>query len=98
MWKRDDLSMNLDLPFMQDLWMNIGGYYKQDGVYFFANSNSIKQSSVLPATGLDLKILPALNLITSRLRLHLLAVWNSKIPVSLLLQSVGNEILERESA
>ena len=49
-------------------------------------------------TGLDLVICDGMSLVTARLQLRLLVVWNKKIPLTSLKKSSLNYILERESA
>ena len=90
--------MQLDVTITPDTWIQAGGFYKSDGVLFFANSNSNSLGSVTATTGLDLVICDSMSLSVARLDLHLLSVWNSKIPLSSLKQTAANRVVQRSSA
>ena len=97
-WRRaDPLEMSLDLTIAPDTWIRSGGQYRQDGVIFFTNSDHASLDSVTPTTGLNLEICKGMSL-SAPLQLHLLGVWNQKIPLTSLKKSSLNYILERESA
>ena len=91
-WGRNDATMDLSLSISANAWIQTGGFYKPDGVYFFANANSATLASVASTTGIDLAICDSMTLSTSRLRLHLLSVWNTKQPVSILRGTTGNRV------
>ena len=82
--------MNLDIPIVSDTWIQAGGYYKSDGVFFFANSEGTSLYSVPPTDGMNLVICESMSLSTARLYLYLLVVWNSKVPPSTLKRSALN--------
>ena len=92
-WSRSDASMDLGLSISANVWIQAGGFYKSDGVYFFANANEVSLSSVASTTGLDLAICDSMAISTSRLRLHLLSVWNTKQPTSRLKSTSGNRVI-----
>ena len=91
--------MRLSLGFLTNVWFQMGGYYESNGVYFFANSDSVSSTgSVLSTTGIDLVLCDSMNLSSALLKLYLLSVWNTKIPASSLRQMAGNYIPHRDSA
>ena len=90
--------MNLAHSIQADQWIHAGGFYRSDGVSFFTDQDLSTLNSVQPTTGLDLRLFKWLSLTTSRLRLYLLGVWNSKIPLSQLKRTTGNFVPMRDSA
>ena len=40
-WARSDLALDLSLPYLSDAWYQVGGYYKEDGVLYFSNDESL---------------------------------------------------------
>lgn len=97
-WSRADATLSLDISILPDVWVQAGGFYKQDGVFFFTNTDSKSEASVAPTTGLDLVICESMSLSTSKLKLYLVSVWNSKIPLSSLKKSSPGQVLERHSS
>ena len=90
--------MNLGLSISADSWVQAGGFYKSDGVFFFANGNSGSVTSATAVTGINLAICKSMNLGSSRLRLYLLSIWNQKQSISSLKSVSGNVVHQRSTA
>ena len=97
-WNRFDGTLNLAHSIQPDQWIHAGGFYRSDGVSFFTDEALSTENSVDSTTGLDLLLFNPLSLSSSRLRLYLLALWNSKIPLSQLKRTTGNFVPVRNSA
>ena len=79
--------MSLSNSISSDTWIQAGGFYKSDGVFFFANEEYASQGTVAATTGIDLVICESMSLSSSTLVLHVVSIWNSKVALSKLKQA-----------